>query len=305
MGLFDKFKIGLGKSSDGLSTGFKNIFSKKKIDENVLTEFEELIITSDAGVEVAKELRKDFENFKVDKKLDDHKEILKLIADKLAINLQKYEKDLSLMGNAKSAVIVVSGVNGVGKTTSIGKLGKYFKDNNRSVVFGAADTFRAAAIDQLQVWAAKVKVDIIKSEINSDPASVAFKTAEFAKKNEIDVALIDTAGRLHNKKDLMDELSKIIRVIKKLDEKFPHEVVLVLDGNIGQNSIKQAEIFKEICNINSIIITKLDGTAKGGVLVPIAQQLSIPISYIGVGEQKEDLLDFNADNFSKALLDIN
>ena len=186
MGLFDKFKIGLGKSSDGLSTGFKNIFSKKKIDENVLTEFEELIITSDAGVEVAKRTTKRFlRTSKLIKKLEDHKEILKLIADKLAINLQKYEKDLSLMGNAKSAVIVVSGVNGVGKTTSIGKLGKYFKDNNRSVVFGAADTFRAAAIDQLQVWAAKVKVDIIKSEINSDPASVAFKTAEFAKKMKL------------------------------------------------------------------------------------------------------------------------
>ena len=146
-----------------------------------------------------KELRKDFENFKIDKKLDDHKEILKLLAEKMAIKLLKYEKDLSLMGNANSSVIVVSGVNGVGKTTTIGKLGKYFKDNNRSVVFGAADTFRAA-IDQLQVWAAKIKVDIIKSEINSDPASVAFKTAEFAKKNQIDIALIDTAGRLQNKK---------------------------------------------------------------------------------------------------------
>ena len=168
MGLFNKFKIGLGKSSDGLSTGFKNIFSKKKIDENVLSEFEELIITSDAGVEVAKQLRKDFENFKVDKKLDDHKEILKLLADKLAINLQQYEKDLSLMGNAKSAVIVVSGVNGVGKTTSIGKLGKYFKDNNRSVVFGAADTFRAAAIDQLQVWAAKVRVCLLYTSDAAD-----------------------------------------------------------------------------------------------------------------------------------------
>ena len=205
MGIFDKFKSGLGKSSSSLTDGFKNIFSKKKVDSNILEEFEELIISSDAGVDVAKELRKDFENFKVDKKLDDHKEILKLLADKLAINLQKYEKDLSLMGNAKSAVIVVSGVNGVGKTTSIGKLGKYFKDNNRSVVFGAADTFRAAAIDQLQVWAAKVKVDIIKSEINSDPASVAFKTAEFAKKNEIDIALIDTGGRLQNKKNVMEE----------------------------------------------------------------------------------------------------
>ena len=158
MSLFNKFKIGLGKSSSGLTDGFKNIFSKKKIDENVLTEFEELIISSDAGVDVAKELRKDFEKFQIDKKIDDHQEILKLMADKLAIELLKYEKDLSLMGNAKSAVIVVSGVNGAGKTTSIGKLGKYFKDNNRSVVFGAADTFRAAAIDQLQVWANKLRL---------------------------------------------------------------------------------------------------------------------------------------------------
>ena len=205
MSLFDKFKIGLGKSSSGLSGGFKNIFSKKKLDNTVLNEFEDLLISADTGVEVAKELRKDFENFKIDKKLDNHEEILKLISDKMAIDLLKYEKDLSLMGNANSSVIVVSGVNGVGKTTTIGKLGKYFKDNNRSVVFGAADTFRAAAIDQLQVWAAKVKVDIIKSEINSDPASVAFKTAEFAKKNQIDIALIDKAGRLKNKKNLMDE----------------------------------------------------------------------------------------------------
>ena len=168
MGIFDKFKSGLGKSSSSFSEGFKNIFSKKKIDSTILEEFEELIISSDAGVDVAKELRKDFESLKVDKKLDDHKEILKLLADKLAINLQKYEKDLSLMGNAKSAVIVVSGVNGVGKTTSIGKLGKYFKDNNRSVVFGAADTFRAAAIDQLQVWAAKVKVCLLYTSDAAD-----------------------------------------------------------------------------------------------------------------------------------------
>ena len=217
MSLFNKFKIGLGKSSSGLTDGFKNVFSKKKIDEDVLTKFEELIISADAGVDVARELRKDFENFKIDKKLDDHKEILKLIAEKMAIGLLKYEKDLSLMGNAKSAVIVISGVNGAGKTTSIGKLGKYFKDNNRSVVFGAADTFRVAAIDQLQVWATKVKVDIIKSEINSDPASVAFKTAEFAKKNQIDIALIDTAGRLQNKKNLMEEYKKIINVLKKID----------------------------------------------------------------------------------------
>ena len=305
MGLFDKFKIGLGKSSDGLSTGFKNIFSKKKIDENVLTEFEELIITSDAGVEVAKELRKDFENFKVDKKLEDHKEILKLIADKLAINLQKYEKDLSLMGNAKSAVIVVSGVNGVGKTTSIGKLGKYFKDNNRSVVFGAADTFRAAAIDQLQVWAAKVKVDIIKSEINSDPASVAFKTAEFAKKNEIDVALIDTAGRLQNKKNLMEEFKKIANVTKKIDPNAPHNVILVLDATSGQNVLNQVEEFNKIIPITGIVMTKLDGTAKGGILLALAKKYEIPIIALGLGEKEDDLQLFEARKFAEAFTQIN
>ena len=304
MSLFNKFKIGLGKSSSGLTDGFKNIFSKKNIDDEVLTKFEELIISSDAGVEVAKELRKDFENLKIDKKLDDHKEILKLIAEKMAIDLLKYEKDLSLMGNAKSSVIVVSGVNGAGKTTSIGKLGKYFKDNNRSVVFGAADTFRAAAIDQLQVWAAKVKVDIIKSEINSDPASVAFKTAEFAKKNQIDIALIDTAGRLQNKKNLMEEYKKIINVLKKIDSSYPNEVILVLDATTGQNALNQVEEFSKIHDLTGLIITKLDSTAKGGVVLAICKKYKLPIVAIGMGEKETDLHPFNAEFFSKALLGI-
>jgi len=304
MSLFDKFKIGLGKSSSGLSDGFKNIFSKKKLDDNVLSEFEDLLISADTGVDVAKELRKDFENFKIDKKLDDHQEILKLIADKMAINLLKYQKDLSLMGNANTAVIVVSGVNGVGKTTTIGKLGKYFKDNNRSVVFGAADTFRAAAIDQLQVWAAKVKVDIIKSEINSDPASVAFKTAEFAKKNQIDIALIDTAGRLQNKKNLMEEYKKIINVLKKIDSSFPNEVILVLDATTGQNAINQVEEFSKIHNLTGLIITKLDSTAKGGVVLAICKKYDLPIVALGMGEKDSDLHPFNAEYFSKALLGL-
>ena len=304
MSLFNKFKIGLGKSSSGLTDGFKNIFSKKNIDDEVLTKFEELIISSDAGVEVAKELRKDFENLKIDKKLDDHKEILKLIAEKMAIDLLKYEKDLSLMGNAKSSVIVVSGVNGAGKTTSVGKLGKYFKDNSRSVVFGAADTFRAAAIDQLQVWAAKVKVDIIKSEINSDPASVAFKTAEFAKKNQIDIALIDTAGRLQNKKNLMEEYKKIINVLKKIDPSYPNEVILVLDATTGQNALNQVEEFSKIHDLTGLIITKLDSTAKGGVVLAICKKYKLPIVAIGMGEKETDLHPFNAEFFSKALLGI-
>jgi fused signal recognition particle receptor len=304
MSLFNKFKIGLGKSSSGLSDGFKNIFSKKKLDGDVLSEFEDLLIRADTGVDVAKELRKDFENFKIDKKLDDHQEILKLIADKMAINLLKYQKDLSLMGNANTAVIVVSGVNGVGKTTTIGKLGKYFKDNNRSVVFGAADTFRAAAIDQLQVWAAKVKVDIIKSEINSDPASVAFKTAEFAKKNQIDIALIDTAGRLQNKKNLMEEYKKIINVLKKIDSSFPNEVILVLDATTGQNALNQVEEFSKIHNLTGLIITKLDSTAKGGVVLAICKKYDLPIVALGMGEKDSDLHPFNAEYFSKALLGL-
>ena len=304
MSLFDKFKIGLGKSSGGLSDGFKNIFSKKKLDDDVLSKFEDLLISADTGVDVAKELRKDFENFKIDKKLDNHQEILKLIADKMAINLLKYEKDLSLMGNANTSVIVVSGVNGVGKTTTIGKLGKYFKDNNRSVVFGAADTFRAAAIDQLQVWAAKVKVDIIKSEINSDPASVAFKTAEFAKKNQIDIALIDTAGRLQNKKNLMEEYKKIINVLKKIDSSFPNEVILVLDATTGQNALNQVEEFSKIHNLTGLIITKLDSTAKGGVVLAICKKYDLPIVALGMGEKDSDLHPFNAEYFSKALLGL-
>ncbi|MDC1096695.1 signal recognition particle-docking protein FtsY [Pelagibacteraceae bacterium] len=304
MSLFNKFKLGLGKSSAGLSTGFKNIFSKKKIDDGVLTEFEDLLITADTGVDVARELRNDFENFKVDKKLESHDEILKLIANKMAIDLLKYEKDLSLMGNAKTSVIVVSGVNGVGKTTTIGKLGKYFKDNNRSVVFGAADTFRAAAIDQLQVWAAKVKVDIIKSEINSDPASVAFKTAEFAKKNRIDIALIDTAGRLQNKKNLMEEYKKIINVLKKIDPSYPNEVILVLDATTGQNAFGQVEEFNKIYNLTGLIITKLDSTAKGGVVLAICKKYNLPIIALGMGEKETDLHPFNAEYFSKALLGV-
>jgi len=304
MGLFDKFKTGLGKSSSGLADGIKNIFSTKKIDTEILDEFEELLISSDVGTEVAKELKKDFETFKVDKKLEDHKEILKLLADKLAVDLQKYEKDLSMMGNAKSAVIVVSGVNGVGKTTSIGKLGKYFKNNNRSVVFGAADTFRAAAIDQLQVWAARIKVDIIKSEINSDPASVAFKTAEFAKKNEIDVALIDTAGRLQNKKNLMEEYKKIANVTKKIDESAPHDVILVLDATSGQNVINQVEEFNKIIPITGLVMTKLDGTAKGGILLAVAKKYKIPIIALGLGEKEDDLQIFEAEKFADAFTQI-
>lgn len=305
MGIFEKFKSGLQKSSSGLSEGFDNIFSKKKIDDRVLDEFEELIISSDAGAEVAKELRKDFENYKINKEINDRNKILKLIADKISIELLKYEKDLSLMGNSKTAVIVVSGVNGVGKTTSIGKLGKFFKDNNKSVVFGAADTFRAAAIDQLQVWAEKVKVDIIKSEINSDPAAVAFKTADYAKKNQIDIALIDTAGRLQNKKNLMEEYKKIANVVKKIDDNAPNEVILVLDATSGQNILSQVDEFNKIIPITGLVMTKLDGTAKGGILLALSKKYKIPIIGLGLGEKEDDLQIFDVEKFAEAFTQIN
>ncbi len=305
MGLFDKFKVGLSKSSSGLSDGFNNIFSKKKINKEILDEFEDLLISSDTGVDVAHQLRKDFENFKIDKKLEDHKEILKLLSEKMAIELLKYEKDLTKLGNSTTAVVVVSGVNGVGKTTTIGKMGKYFKDNNKSVVFGAADTFRAAAIDQLQIWAKKVKADIINSEIGSDPASVAFKTAEFAKKNQIDIALIDTAGRLQNKKNLMEEYKKIINVLKKIDPSYPNEIILVLDATTGQNTLNQVEEFSKIHNLTGLIITKLDSTAKGGGVLAICKKYNLPIVAIGMGENETDLHPFRAEYFSKALLGIN
>ena len=304
MSLFDKFKIGLSKSSSGLSTGFKNIFSKKMINESVLSEFEDLLISSDTGIEVAQTLRKDFEKFRIDKKLEDHNEILKLLAEKLAIDLLKYEKDLSKLGNSKTAVIVVSGVNGVGKTTTIGKIGKYFKDNNKSIVFGAADTFRAAAIDQLQLWATKIRADIIKSEIGSDPASVAFKTAEYAKKNQIDIALIDTAGRLQNKKNLMEEYKKIINVLKKIDLSYPNETILVLDATTGQNALNQVEEFSKIHKLTGLIITKLDTTARGGVVLAICKKYNLPIVAVGMGEKETDLHPFNAEYFAKALLGV-
>ena len=305
MGLLEKFKFGLSKSSSTLSEGINNIFKKKKIDDVVMQEFEDLLISSDVGIETAQNLKNDFEKFRIDKNLDDHKEILRLLADKLSLDLLKYEKNLNDLGNNKSAVIVVSGVNGVGKTTTIGKIGKFFKDNNKSVVFGAADTFRAAAIDQLELWARKIKVDIIKSETGSDPASVAYKTAEFSKKNQIDVALIDTAGRLQNKKNLMEEYKKIINVLKKIDKDYPNEIILVLDATTGQNALNQVEEFSKVHDLTGLIITKLDSTAKGGVVLAICKKYKLPIIAVGMGEKEDDLHPFNADLFAKTLLSVN
>ena len=302
MSLFEKFKKGLSLSSSNLSSGIKNIFSKKNINQAILSQFEDLLISADVGVETTRELKKEFEKLKVDKSLTDSKEIISILTEKIASILSPYEKDLLSLESGKPIVIVVSGVNGVGKTTTIGKLGKFYKDNKKSVILGAADTFRAAAIEQLELWSNKINVNIIKSDIGSDPASVAYKTAAYAKEKNIDIALIDTAGRMQNKKNLMDEYKKIFNVLKKIDQNFPNETILVLDATTGQNALNQVEEFSKIHNITGLIITKLDSTAKGGIVLAICKKYKLPILAVGMGEKETDLYPFNAEFFAKALL---
>jgi len=244
----------------------------------------------------------EFEKLKVDKNLVDSNEIINILAKKITSILKPYEKDLLSLNSNKPTVVIVSGVNGVGKTTTIGKLGKFYKDNKKSVIFGAADTFRAAAIEQLEFWSNKINVNIIKSDIGSDPASVAYKTAAYAKEKNIDIALIDTAGRLQNKKNLMDEYKKIFNVLKKIDQTFPSETILVLDATTGQNALNQVEEFSKIHSITGLIITKLDSTAKGGIILAICKKYKLPILAVGMGEKETDLYPFNAEFFAKAIL---
>ena len=302
MNLFDKFKTGLSLSSLNLSTGIKNIFLTTNIDESVLSRFEELLINADVGVEIANELKKEFEKLKIKKDIKDTNEIINILTTKITQFLLPFQRDLLSLESNKPTIIVVSGVNGVGKTTTIGKLGKFFKDNKKTLIFGAADTFRAAAIEQLELWSKKINVNIIKSETGSDPASVAFKTAAYAKEKNIDIALIDTAGRMQNKKDLMDEYKKIFSVLKKIDENFPSETILILDATTGQNALNQVEEFSKIQKITGLIITKLDSTAKGGIVLAICKKYKLPILAVGMGEKETDLYPFNAEYFAKGLL---
>ena len=304
MSLFDKFKTGLNLSSLNFSKGIKDIFSKKNIEGSILSRFEELLISADVGVESAAELKKEFEKLKVDKNLTDSNQIINILSTKVSERLIPYQRDLLSLNSNKPTVIVVSGVNGVGKTTTIGKLGKFFKDHKKSIIFGAADTFRAAAIEQLELWSKKINVNIVKSEAGSDPASVAFKTAAYAKEKNIDIALIDTAGRMQNKKNLMDEYKKIFNVLKKIDATYPNETILVLDATTGQNALNQIEEFGKVQKITGLIITKLDTTAKGGIVLAICRKYKLPILAVGMGEKETDLHPFNAEYFAKSLFQL-
>jgi len=302
MNIFDKFKLGLSKSSRNLSSGLNDLIFKKKIDENMLNELEDFLIKYDDGVESAKELREKYANTKVNQKTVGKDEIFKIFSNYVSEILKPLEKNLESINKNNPSVILIAGVNGVGKTTTIGKLGKILGQNNKKVVLGAADTFRAAAVSQLEVWAKKINADIIKSDEGADPASVAFKALDHAKKNNFDYLLIDTAGRLQNKKNLMDEFKKITKVLKKIDSNAPHETFLILDATTGQSAISQVEEFKKISPITGIIMTKLDGTAKGGILLAIGKKFKLPIIALCMGEKEDDLQTFNSEYFSNALM---
>ena len=305
MGIFEKFKLGFKKSASTFASGLKEIIIKKEIDDKALNEIEDFLIQSDVGVTASEEIR----NIIAEKKIDPNKNKvneINLILKNYIIDLMSPLENESFFKNKNNLnAVLVSGVNGVGKTTTIGKIGKILKSNNNKVIFSASDTFRAAAIEQLENWAKKIDVEIIKSSQGSDPASVAYKAVDEALKNQFTHVLIDTAGRLQNKKNLMEEYKKIANVTKKIDPNAPHEVLLVLDATSGQNVINQVEEFNKIIPITGLIMTKLDGTAKGGILIAIAKKYKLPIIALGLGEKEDDLQIFKADQFAKAFITTN
>ena len=304
MSIFEKFKIGFKKSAQNISSGFREILIKKEIDDNSLNKIEEFLISSDVGIDAASEIRNILAQEKIDPSSDLIGEINKVLKRYIVSTMGNFEKKDFFKNNNNLNVILVAGVNGSGKTTTIGKIAKIFKENNNKVVLSASDTFRAAAIEQLENWANKIGVDLVKSNQGSDPASVAYKAMSFAKENNFNQLIIDTAGRLQNKKNLMEEYKKIANVTKKIDPDAPHDVILVLDATSGQNVISQVEEFNKIIPITGVIMTKLDGTAKGGILLALAKKYKLPIVALGLGEKEDDLQIFNADKFAEAFVDI-
>ncbi len=302
MGFFEKLKQGLGKTRDSLNEKINNVFSNfRKVDEDLLEELEEILIMSDIGVETATEIIAKLRNrIKLEKNTDEEG-VKTALKEEMQAILDKAPNGLEL--KTKPAVILVVGVNGVGKTTSIGKIANNLRKQGKKVVVAAADTFRAAAVEQLEIWANRAGVDIVKRQEGSDPASVVFDAIKITKEKNADVLICDTAGRLHTKKYLMDELLKIGKVIEKELPEAEKETLMVIDSTTGQNAIVQVKAFKEVVPITGLILTKLDGTAKGGVVIGIVNENSIPVKFVGVGEKIDDMEVFNSKDFVQAIIE--
>lgn len=299
-GFFARLKRSLVKTKQNLGSGFISLFRGKKIDDDLFDELEEQLLIADVGVETTRKIITHLTDVASRKQLRDAEALYGLLKEEMGDILAKVDQPLNVEGKTPFVILMV-GVNGVGKTTTIGKLARQFEQQGKSVMLAAGDTFRAAAVEQLQVWGQRNNIPVIAQHTGADSASVIFDAIQAAKARNVDVLIADTAGRLQNKSHLMEELKKIVRVMKKLDEDAPHEVMLTIDASTGQNAISQAKLFHEAVGLTGITLTKLDGTAKGGVIFSVADQFSIPIRYIGVGERIEDLRPFNAGDFIEAL----
>ena len=301
MGFFDKLKNGLNKTKKSFDEKINNVFSSfRKVDEDFLEELEEILIMSDIGMDTSIKIINNLRERIKKEKIEDEEDVKKALREEMQKILEV--TDISLHLNTKPSVILVVGVNGVGKTTSIGKIANRLAKDGKKVVVAAADTFRAAAVEQLEIWAKRSGADIVKREEGVDPASVVYDAIKITREKNADVLIVDTAGRLHNKKYLMDELNKIQKVINKEMGETDKEVLLVIDGTTGQNAISQVKAFKEEADITGLVLTKLDGTAKGGVVIGIVEENKIPVKFIGVGEQIDDMEIFNAEDFVKAII---
>lgn len=303
MGFLQKLGLGLKKTSENLSRGLVDIFNKENLTDASIEDLEDLLYTADVGVKATSEIMSKFSLKKFDKGTDNQKIKQELCQDIVSI-IKPSEQPLIIDKLKKPYIILMVGVNGAGKTTSIGKLGKKFKEEGYKVSFIAADTFRAAAVEQLSVWGQKNDIRVFSGAAGCDSAGLCYDGIKKAENEGDDIVFIDTAGRLQNKKGLMDELQKIIRVIKKVQPDAPHKILITIDATTGQNGLDQVKTFKELVDVNGIIITKLDGTSKGGILIAVASETGIPIHYIGIGEQIDDMDTFNAEEFAKGLLDL-
>ena len=303
MSWLKKLTEGLKKTSSSAKSKLSGIFVGKKIDANTMESLEEALISSDLGVSASQKIVKEFEE-NYSGKTSDQEELLEALSKSISNILEPLEKELIVSDDHHPHIMMLVGVNGSGKTTTAGKLAKRFSQQGKKVILVAADTFRAAAIEQLKGWAEKTSVELISAERGADPAALVYQSIEKARIQKTDLILIDTAGRLQNRIELMEELAKIIRVIKKLEPEAPHDSLIVLDGTVGQNALSQLKAFLDVAAITGLIMTKLDGSARGGVLVALAEEFGLPIHLIGVGETAEDLQDFNAIAYSRALLGL-